>query len=87
MAVLANVGEKVKQAVFAAFALHRHLINEVYAFVLMNETLCAEAVGEVREYVEFIQRQRALNEAALERASRKIRDILAKYHPDLEGEE
>jgi hypothetical protein len=77
----------VKQALFAAFALHRYLVGEVYTFVLMNETLCAEAVGEVREYVEFIRRQRALNKATLESTSKKIRQILAKYHPDLEGEE
>lgn len=77
----------MKQALFAAFALHRHLIEEVYTFVFLNETLCAEAMREVKEYVEFIRRQRALSEATLTRTSKKIREILVKHHPDLFGEE
>ena len=73
----------MKQAIFAACALHRYLVGEVANFVMLNEELCAEAVGEVKEYISFIRRQQELNRKASQAAAKRITNILAKHHPNL----
>lgn len=85
MAVSLNVGEKVKAIMHAAYKLHRHLIEEVYTFVLVNEELVAEALFELKDYQEFFERQHQLNEKCAERTSKKIVKVLRKHHPDLFG--
>ena len=77
----------MKQAIFAVFALHRHLVRHVGAFVCENEELFVEAVEEVKEYAEFIGRQRALNEQSSKETTAKIVSMMQKHHPDLFGEE
>ena len=73
----------MKQAIFAACSLHRYLVSEVANFVMLNEELCAEAVGEVKDYLAFIKRQQELNKKASQAAAKRITNILAKHHPDL----
>jgi len=73
----------MKQAIFAACALHRYLIGEVANFVMLNEELVAEAIGEVKEYLEFIRRQQELNKKASKDAAKRIVRTLAKHHPGL----
>lgn len=73
----------MKQAIFVACSLHRYLVEEVANFVVLNEEAVAEALGEVKDYADFICRQGKLNKQAMTSASIRIATVLRKHHPDL----
>jgi len=68
----------MKQLIFAGFALHRHLIQEIGWWVVENKGIVQVAFLELKEMQAFIGRQQELTNNALKVTCGRIQEVIGE---------